>query len=243
MSSFLKSFNEVAIVYPSHNKRSKDFSKALSIILDADIYKISIYNPVHSKNKVRSIFHNHLIRKTRSFRKRLETITTCSVDIDRYRAIIVICSVEGNHLSTECLSFLNSFYLLFASSPAKLLVVGLGSYQKKYSKDISRVKSQFVEDHVYVDIPIYILNSSFVIFIYSYSTKTNNNNNNSIPKYMKVIDSMYQYVQVPKPKQQIQSFNCHQNSVFTERSTSAYYHSNNPSEVVRKSEEHNVISD
>ncbi|BFU21636.1 single tm domain protein [Entamoeba histolytica] len=224
MSSFLKSFNEVAIVYPSHNKRSKDFSKALSIILDADIYKISIYNPVHSKNKVRSIFHNHLIRKTRSFRKRLETITTCSVDIDRYRAIIVICSVEGNHLSTECLSFLNSFYLLFASSPAKLLVVGLGSYQKKYSKDISRVKSQFVEDHVYVDIPIYILNSS-------------------IPKYMKVIDSMYQYVQVPKPKQQIQSFNCHQNSVFTERSTSAYYHSNNPSEVVRKSEEHNVISD
>ncbi|EDR29726.1 hypothetical protein EDI_251630 [Entamoeba dispar SAW760] len=224
MSSFLKSFNEVAIVYPSHNKRSKDFSKALSIILDADIYKISIYNPIHSKNKIRSIIHNHLIRKTRSFRKRIETITTCSVDIDRYRAIIIICSVEGNHLSTECLSFLNSFYLLFASSPAKLLVVGLGSYQKKYSKDISRLKSQFIEDDVYVDIPIFILNSS-------------------IPKYMKVIDSMYQYVQVPKPKQQIQSFNCHQNSVFTERSTSTYYHSHSPSEFMRKSEEHNIISD
>ncbi|ELP87271.1 hypothetical protein EIN_095080 [Entamoeba invadens IP1] len=200
MNSLLTEFSDAAVVYPAHNKKCKRFAMTLSRTLNAEIFKISVYNPYHTTNRLVVSWHRTLARKTRSFQKRIECISSCSIDIDKFRCIIIVSEMDGNHMATESLSFINSFYMVIASSPTKPLVVGLGGSQRKFEKDIARVQALFVSENAVVDMPIFILNKQVL-------------------KYLNTIDAMLQYITLPKRKESIRPIP-QRPTMFTERTTS-----------------------
>ena len=155
--------SDLAIVYPGHNSQAKRFVKTFTSLIQADVFKIRLYPP-SSKKSLRDYIHNSIKRRTRSFTKRINILTTCDIDIDRYKAVILIGVKEGNHLQTECLSFLNSFYQIFIHSPSKLLVMGIGKHQKLFTSDIGRIQSLFTTYDVPQYIPLFNLDISFVFF-------------------------------------------------------------------------------
>ena len=155
----------VAIVYPSQNRKGKEAAYILSSVLDADSFKITLFNiQPEKKRKVLSSFS----RRTISFTKRINTLSTCPIDIDKYKYIILLCYHEGKHLSTECLSFLNSFYQLFIHSPSQLLLLYLGNYSSHAINDINRIHSLFERNNLSQSFLFFTFQLSFVFLLSSF---------------------------------------------------------------------------
>ncbi|KAL7719788.1 Uncharacterized protein QTN25_002910 [Entamoeba marina] len=97
------------------------------------------------------------------------------LDADTFK----IREIEGKHISTECISFLHSYYELLSTSPAKPMIFGLGKIKKNYQKDIKRLQADFYSENIYLEIPIFNIKKSII-------------------KYLSVIDEIHEYLVVPK---------------------------------------------